>query len=75
MINNFTYRKVDQENQISKYQYLKGPKISNKEHFQQENISVFQELLHPGIHHCKWRKGIVDSTSQDVFFQLALHVD
>lgn len=73
--NTDTYRKADQENRISEYQYLKGPKILNKEHFQLEKIAVFQELLHQGIHHCKPWKCIVDSTSQGVFFQLALHVD
>lgn len=70
-----SYWKGDQENQIWEYQYQQGPMISNKEHFQQEKIVVFQELFHPGTHHGKLWKDIADSTSQDVFFQLAQHAD
>ena len=70
-----SYRKGDQETQTWEYPYQRGPMISNKEHFQQEKISVFQELLHLGSHHYKVWKGITDSTSQDVFFQLDLPAD
>lgn len=70
-----SYRKVGQENQIWEYPYQRGPVISNREHCQQEKIAVFQELLHPEIHRDKPWKGITDSTSQDVFFQLGQHVD
>ena len=48
-----SYRKGNQENQIWEYQYQGDLMISNKEHFQQEKIAVFQELLHPGSHHGK----------------------
>ncbi len=70
-----SYMKGDQENQTWEYPYQRGPMISNKEHFQQEKISVFQELLRLGSHHDKVWKGITDSTSQDVFFQLGLPAD
>ena len=69
------YRKGDQENQIWECQDQRGSMISNKERFQQENISVFQELLRQGTHHYKRQKGIICSTFQAAFFQLSLHVD
>lgn len=70
-----SYMKGNQENQISECQYQGGPKISNKEHFRQAKIVEFQELLHPGAPHGKPWKDITDSISQDVSFQLVLHVD
>lgn len=75
MKRNSSYRKENQENQILECQYQGGPKISNKEHFQQAKSVVFQELLHQGTHPRKPSKGINDSTSQDVFFLPVLHVD
>lgn len=70
-----SYVKADQENQTWEYPYQRGPVISNREHSQRGKIAVFQELLHPEIHHDKLWKGITDSTSQGKFFPLGLPVD
>lgn len=49
--------------------------ISNKERYQQEKIVVSQELLHPTTPLDNPWKCTSYSTSLDVFFQLAQHVD
>lgn len=66
---------VGQENQTWEYPYQRGPVISNREHSQRGKIAVFQEQLHPEIHHHKPWMGITDSTSQDESFPLGPPVD